>query len=240
VLIGVSQMLADLPELVELDINPLLADDEGVLALDARIRLDRSGAGGSRAFRDRTLPRRAGAISSSGKASRSSCDRSVRKTRRSTARSSSALAVDLRLRFFSFRRELPRSEIARLTQIDYSREMAFIAARARADGGEETLGVVRAVCDPDNVEAEFAIVVRSDLTTAGRASALSPDARLPRRARNPARRRLRAARERRNAYARAGRGFVIDARNSDPDTVTLVKTLRPRSAPAKEDADPSR
>ena len=74
---------------------------------------------------------------------------------------------DLRLRFFYSRRELPRSELARLTQIDYSREMAFLAVRRGLDGKEETLGVVRAIADPDNVEAEFAIVVRSDLKGRG-------------------------------------------------------------------------
>ena len=72
-----------------------------------------------------------------------------------------------RLRFFSARRELPRSELARLTQIDYAREMAFIAVRARSGGAGETLGVVRVVIDPDNIEAEFAIVVRSDLQKRG-------------------------------------------------------------------------
>jgi acetyltransferase len=69
---------------------------------------------------------------------------------------------DLRLRFFSSRRTLPRSEIARLVQIDYAREMAFVAV-ADSGGRDEILGVVRAVCDPDNIEAEFAILVRSDL-----------------------------------------------------------------------------
>jgi len=69
---------------------------------------------------------------------------------------------DLRLRFFSTRRSLPRSEVARLVQIDYAREMAFVAV-ADVGGRDEILGVVRAVCDPDNVEAEFAILVRSDL-----------------------------------------------------------------------------
>jgi acetyltransferase len=74
---------------------------------------------------------------------------------------------DMRLRFFSSRRELPRSELARLVQIDYAREMAFIALDARVDAPDEVLGVVRAVCDPDNADAEFAIVVRSDLKGQG-------------------------------------------------------------------------
>jgi len=74
---------------------------------------------------------------------------------------------DLRLRFFNARRELPRSELARLTQIDYDREMAFVAVRSLPDGDLQTLGVVRAVADPDNVEAEFAIVVHSDLKQRG-------------------------------------------------------------------------
>ena len=65
------------------------------------------------------------------------------------------------------RRELPHSELARLTQIDYDREMAFIAEGIDAQGQPETLGVARTVCDPDKVEAEYAIVVRSDLKGAG-------------------------------------------------------------------------
>ena len=74
---------------------------------------------------------------------------------------------DLRFRFFSVRKELPRSELARLAQIDYAREMAFIAVRNLPDGTSQTIGVVRAVIDPDNVDAEFAVIVRSDLKTRG-------------------------------------------------------------------------
>ena len=76
-------------------------------------------------------------------------------------------AEDIRMRVFSTRNELPRSELARLTQIDYDREMAFIAEGADAQGCAETLGVARTVSDPDNVEAEFAIIVRSDLKGQG-------------------------------------------------------------------------
>jgi len=71
------------------------------------------------------------------------------------------------MRIFYSRRAIERSELARLTQIDYEREMAFIATSALPGGGEETLGVARAICDPDNFEAEFGIVVRSDLKGGG-------------------------------------------------------------------------
>jgi acetyltransferase len=45
--------------------------------------------------------------------------------------------------------------------------MAFIATRIKADGGSETLGVARVIADPDNVRAEFAIIVRSDVKAQG-------------------------------------------------------------------------
>ena len=53
-----------------------------------------------------------------------------------------------------------------ITQIDYDREMAFVAV-LRADKGDEILGVTRAISDPDNVDAEFAVLVRSDLKGLG-------------------------------------------------------------------------
>ncbi|MGV7209754.1 bifunctional acetate--CoA ligase family protein/GNAT family N-acetyltransferase [Oxalobacteraceae bacterium A2-2] len=74
---------------------------------------------------------------------------------------------DVRLRFFTVMRELPPAQLARLTQIDYDRAMAFIATRPGANGVAETLGVARAVADADNQRAEFAIVVRSDLKGQG-------------------------------------------------------------------------
>ena len=64
-------------------------------------------------------------------------------------------------------RELQPSQLARLTQIDYDREIALIATRSNQSGVAETLGVVRAVGDPDNEQAEFAITIRSDLKGQG-------------------------------------------------------------------------
>ncbi|PTB22764.1 GNAT family N-acetyltransferase [Trinickia symbiotica] len=74
---------------------------------------------------------------------------------------------DLRMRFFGAVRGFDHSQLARMTQIDYDREMAFIATAADANGAMETLGVVRAVADPDNESAEFAVAVRSDMKGKG-------------------------------------------------------------------------
>jgi acetyltransferase len=68
---------------------------------------------------------------------------------------------DLRLRFFGAVRGFDHSQLARMTQIDYDREMALIATLPNDDGSTRTLGVVRAVSDPDNETAEFAVAVRS-------------------------------------------------------------------------------
>lgn len=60
----------------------------------------------------------------------------------------------------------------KFTQIDYDREMAFIATRV-VDGNPETLGVVRTSTKPDNSEAEFAaIIVQSSMKGTGLGSAL--------------------------------------------------------------------
>lgn len=169
VLIAVSQMLAELPELAELDINPLWADHQGVLALDARIRLTRPGEPGAGAARFAIAPYPAEWVRQLDWQGAPLRLRPIRPEDEPQHRAFVAALSpeDLRLRFFQSRRELPASEMARLTQIDYAREMAFIAERPAATGGRETLGVARAVADPDNVEAEFAVVVRTDLKHRG-------------------------------------------------------------------------
>lgn len=167
VLIALSQMLADLPELTELDINPLLADHEGVIALDARLRVSRKLDAGAAHFAITPYPAELAETVHWNDAT--IVIRPIRPEDEPQHRSfiEALQPADLRLRFFSARRELPRSELARLAQIDYAREMAFIAVRSLPDGTSQTLGVVRAVIDPDNIDAEFAVIVRSDLKGLG-------------------------------------------------------------------------
>jgi acetyltransferase len=162
-LLNVSQMVCDLPELDELDINPLLADEQGVVALDARVQLRAAAAVGKVGDRLAILPYPERLEETLDVAGRRILMRPIRPEDEPLMRSFYAHATpgDMRLRFFLTRREVPHSELARYSQIDYDREMTFVAVAAGAqDGG--LLGEARAVCDPDNIRAEFAIQVASD------------------------------------------------------------------------------
>ena len=166
-LVQISQLAADLPEVVELDINPLLADPEGVLALDARIRIKRSEKSGTDRLAIRPYP---GELEETVQLNGAKI--LLRPIRPEDEPQHSAFLdaldpEDVRFRFFGMVRDFPHSQIARLTQIDFDREMAFIATAKGKDGAPETLGVVRAIADPDNQHAEFAIVVGSDLKGKG-------------------------------------------------------------------------
>jgi len=166
-LVQVAQIAADLPEVVELDVNPLLADARGVLALDARIRVQPAAGAGADRLPIRPYPKELEETIEIEGGTRVL----VRPIRPEDEPAHHAFhqrlqPEDVRFRYFNLVREIPHSQMARFTQIDYDREMAFIAVVATDAGGPpaegETLGDVRTVTDPDNERAEFAIVVRSD------------------------------------------------------------------------------
>jgi acetyltransferase len=74
---------------------------------------------------------------------------------------------DIRLRFFAPIKRMSHQMAAKMTQIDYDREMALVAMAPGPDGTEEMYGVVRIAADPDNEKAEYAVMVRSDMKGKG-------------------------------------------------------------------------
>jgi len=166
-LIKLAQLAADFPEIREVDLNPLLADEAGVLAVDVRIAVTpaeprRAGplSGNSR-FAIRPYPKaweRHLALPDGSKV----FVRPIRPEDEALypAFLTAVTADDLRLRFFAPVKEFSHGFIARFTQIDYARAMAFIAI---AEASGQMLGVVRVHADPDYRTAEYAILVRSDL-----------------------------------------------------------------------------
>ncbi|MBS0470653.1 MAG: bifunctional acetate--CoA ligase family protein/GNAT family N-acetyltransferase [Proteobacteria bacterium] len=157
-LVHLSQLISDVPQIAELDINPLLADEHGVLALDARIRIAEPASADRLAIRayPEELIQHA-RLDDLG-------DFTLRPVRPEDAPAFERLFTrlapeDVQMRFMTPLRALPPTLLARLTQIDYDREMAFVLV----DASGEVAGVARLAADPDNTRAEFAIIVRSDL-----------------------------------------------------------------------------
>jgi len=167
-LIQISHLVQDFPEIAELDINPLLADQNGVLALDARISIAPSRLSGPHHLAIRPYPQELEEWLTIRSGERIFC-RPIRPEDEHAHNEffSRLSPEDIRFRFFGLIQDLPHSQMARFTQIDYDREMAFIAIRNVERGRSETLGVVRTINDANNQTAEFAIIVRSDMKGQG-------------------------------------------------------------------------
>ncbi len=162
-LMRVSQLVIDIPEILELDINPLWSDEKGVLALDARIKVEPNAEGAKR-LAIRPYPKELEEPFEM-RSGRRVLLRPIRPEDEPRHHEFIARLTpqDIRFRFFGSLKRLAHSEMAKLTQIDYDREMAFLATGKDEQGRQETLGVVRAVADANNHTAEYAVVVRSDL-----------------------------------------------------------------------------
>lgn len=157
-LVQVSQLISDIDEIVDLDINPLLADETGVVAVDARIKIKPVAGSGDGRFAIKPYPKELELIEDIPGVG----TMLLRPVKPEDAPAFLQLfdhlaPDDIRMRFFSPLRTLPKALLARLTQIDYDREMAFVLV-----DGDDVIGVARLSADPDNVRAEFALTVRSD------------------------------------------------------------------------------
>ena len=158
VLSRVAQFATDHPEIREVDINPLLADASGAIALDARVRISPAQDPGIARLAIAPYPQDL-------EITDQLRDGTILRLRPLRPEDEPLLhdlaahmsAEDLRLRFFTPVRGITHTVAARLSQLDYDREMALLAER---DG--TALGVVHFFADPDRLRAEYAIAVRSD------------------------------------------------------------------------------
>lgn len=169
---AVSQMIVDFPCIKGMDINPLLADADGVVALDARIEIepaeiDRKGPNPDLAIR----PYPDGWEKDVNLEGHRYHLRPIKPA--DVALFPDFLArvspEDIRFRFLAPRKHFPDEMLERLTQLDYERDMAFIALREE-DG--EMAGIGRLSADPDKEIAEYGLLVRTDLQGHGLGFAL--------------------------------------------------------------------
>jgi acetyltransferase len=169
-LVKLAQLAADLPELRELDLNPVLADETGLIAVDARIAVAaidgaRRGPSSHPRFAIRPYPKEWERHAEL----RDGTKILVRPVRPEDEPLygpffSAVTAEDLRLRFFAPVKEFGHTFIARFTQIDYARAIAFIAVE---EASGKMLGVVRMHADANYERGEYAILVRSDVKGRG-------------------------------------------------------------------------
>lgn len=164
-LIQVNQMIVDNPEIIELDINPVLAAGADMTVLDITVKL---GDPNSRKLVIRPYPKELEQVITL-KSGQPVLVRPIRPEDEDTHRAfdTSLSQQDRYNRYFGEVPHLGHEQLARQTQIDYDREMAFIASALNGKGVRETLGVVRVLMDPDNIEGEFAIIIRSDMKGQG-------------------------------------------------------------------------
>ncbi len=187
VLLRVSEMVCELPQLREMDINPLILDEHGAVAVDARIAIDAAPqAEGARSGSYQHLailpyPARYEQLWPLGGGG----EYTVRPIQPSDAAMLQELVAGLSaesryFRFVSAMAQLPAAMLARFTLIDYDREMALVAVMKERSAGpdgeivetQRIVGVSRYVTNPDQTSCEFALVVADGMSGKGLGSRL--------------------------------------------------------------------
>ena len=166
-LVRISQLVVDFPEVAAVELNPVFADPSGVTVADAWIALRPPGDAAQLAVAP--YPAELAEHWAAGNETVL-----IRPIRPEDAEAHAAFFArlspeDIRYRFFSLLRALSPEQVARMTQVDYDREMAFVAVR-EATG--ETVGVCRLVREPYTETGEFAVVVEASMKGRGLARRL--------------------------------------------------------------------
>jgi acetyltransferase len=161
VLLRVSEMVCELPWLREMEINPLIVDEYGAVALDARIAIENTPLTAGR-YDHMAIHPYPSHLTTQFQTADGVTVR-LRPIRPEDAEMEQEFVKGLSteakyFRFMNTLRELSQAQLIRLTQIDYDREMAFVAL-AELDSGTEEVGVARYATNPDGESCEFAIVV---------------------------------------------------------------------------------
>ncbi|WP_421862637.1 GNAT family N-acetyltransferase [Marinobacter adhaerens] len=170
-LVTLSQIVIDIPEIKGLEISPLLFNEQGAVAVNIAINLaDKPGRPIIQPY-----PRELEEWIVLPKSGRRVIIRPVLAEDEPAHRAFHELQSpeSIRYRFFQYRKHFSREDVAQMVQIDYDREMVFIANAPREDGeGEETLGTVRTWTDADNLQCEFAVMVHDKMKGEGLGVAL--------------------------------------------------------------------
>ena len=160
-LLRVSEMVCELPWLKEMDINPLIVDENGALAADARVMVDFAPVSGDRYAHMAIYPYPSHLVTDWQLPD--GTEITIRPIRPEDAEMVQEFVRNLSaeakyFRFMNTLQELSQTMLARFTQIDYDREMALIAVTE--EGGKEVeIGVCRYAINPDGESCEFALVV---------------------------------------------------------------------------------
>jgi acetyltransferase len=164
ILLRVSEMVCELPHIREMDINPLIVDERGAIAVDARIEVDFPHAEAERYAHMAIHPYPTHLVNRWQLPE--GIDLTIRPIRPEDAEIEQAFVRGLSqeskyFRFVNALRELTPSMLARFTQIDYDREMALIAVLEK-NQQETEIGVARYIINPDGESCEFALVIADD------------------------------------------------------------------------------
>ena len=168
VLTQLSYLIVDCPEIVALDINPMLVAGAEIILLDVNIKLAPSEGDGTSRLAIRPYPKKHEEMFTLRDGREVLLRPIIAEDEQTHFEFNDSLSKEDRYkRFFGEVGQLSHEAMAKMTQIDFDREMAFIASYKDQDGKFHTLGVVRAITDPENSETEFAVVIRSDLQGQG-------------------------------------------------------------------------